>query len=100
MCEKLEHTPTPWALTESGTNGKNVEQDKMAFFCDTTGKQKANAKHIVKCVNMHDGLLNSLEKLLLGLDHVKADNGFKHSIAIERAVKQANKLLKRAKESS
>jgi hypothetical protein len=70
--ETAQHTPTPWtvefgqvivsedttlAMTAPVHNGPRVISDDEC---------KANARHIVHCVNLHDELVQALEDLLAG----------------------------------
>lgn len=66
-----KHTPTPWDASDrenySLIFGKGFE--KPIATCDSYSKgfgpskdeRKANAAHIVKCVNMHDELVENLK---------------------------------------
>ena len=65
-----EHTPTPWKVGAKHTIGfVSVEDDQSCGmtipFIDVYGTNpEANAAHIVKCVNMHDELVEALDNLL------------------------------------
>lgn len=76
-----KHTATPWNYSASGSNmHDNYSQDFAIFrkedsgvtlvagvFGDVIGGHeaaKANAAHIVRCVNAHDDLVNALTGLL------------------------------------
>ena len=67
-----EHTKTPWAIdpkadmhivaagrgvASTGGPGNNHEED------GGYGENRANAQHIVRCVNSHDALVEALETL-------------------------------------
>jgi len=63
--EEIEHTPTPWLhihnrsihlCKELTVSIQGVNEHPI---CNVEGL--ANAKHIVKCVNMHDELLEALK---------------------------------------
>lgn len=63
-----EHTPTPWA--EYGLIiriGEDGSEDQIAQVCDWGPEYRqeslANARHIVKCVNYHERLAETLRKL-------------------------------------
>ncbi len=66
-----KHTKTPWALRDFEVIGPYMS-DK--FICDCVGHEsnyeenKANAAHIVKCVNSHDELVKVLKSLNAALD--------------------------------
>jgi hypothetical protein len=63
---KTAHTPTPWYLTEEKEG--QIESDKGYLIAQVyqnknpkyKEEDEANAKHIVKCVNMHDELIKAL----------------------------------------
>ena len=58
-----EHTPTPWKVYLYG--GVQIgQEDTGEAVCSMWGDKQegeANAAHIVKCVNMHDELVEALE---------------------------------------
>lgn len=62
MANETKHTPTPWF-------SKNYGYEKNSVF-DENGTEIAfvhysfNAAHIVKCVNMHDELVEALNKII------------------------------------
>jgi N-dimethylarginine dimethylaminohydrolase len=59
-----EHTPTPW----DKLNGVFTPEDGYFSMIQTPDKcianvfEEANAAHIVKCVNMHDELVEALKE--------------------------------------
>ena len=75
----MEHTPTPWEVIETFDYDfqiypkGNVEagHNQIAVIPATgDGDDKANATHIVHCVNLHDELVAALSR---GLDYIEAD---------------------------
>ena len=59
-----EHTPTPWHYNDIWPDAGNINGKiifKTSTFC-ITEEDKANAKHIVRCVNNFDALLETLKK--------------------------------------
>jgi 3-deoxy-D-arabino-heptulosonate 7-phosphate (DAHP) synthase class II len=79
-----EHTKTPWILT-------NNENGKFVHIVDNTGENpsiaiaenETNAKHIIKCVNAYDILVQSLRHL--EKYHINCDVRF----IAKQALKQA-----------
>ena len=68
----MEHTPTPWEVIETFDYDfqiypkGNVEagHNQIAVIPATgDGDDKANANHIVHCVNLHDELVAALKKI-------------------------------------
>jgi hypothetical protein len=65
-----EHTPTPWC-TEQNEYSTIIVKDGVSigsmFDREVCGNKElpneANAAHIVKCVNMHDELVEALKKI-------------------------------------
>jgi len=61
-----EHTPTPWKVYLYG--GVQIgQEDTGDAVCSMWGDKQegeANAAHIVKCVNMHDELVEALYNLV------------------------------------
>ena len=60
-----EHTPTPWVARDEYI----YDKDRNEIATTTTSgfhysTDEANAAHIVKCVNMHDELVEALRLLL------------------------------------
>lgn len=60
-----EHTPTPWKVYLYG--GVQIgQEDTGEAVCSMWGDKQegeANASHIVKCVNMHDELVEALVRM-------------------------------------
>lgn len=58
-----KHTPTPW--TYNGTDSTILTRTGEFTLIRTNGigDTRNNAKHLVKCVNMHDELIGALEQL-------------------------------------
>jgi hypothetical protein len=67
-----KHTPAPWVLRESTVDvydGYMLIVGDFGIIAKIGGNRekseiKANAEHIVKCVNMHDELVDALEDLV------------------------------------
>lgn len=65
---EVKHTPTPWKATKVYPNGlcNFIESEKADTLICEVGKQdsnlvnEANAEFIVRCVNSHAALLNTL----------------------------------------
>jgi hypothetical protein len=66
MTNETKHTPTPWfAGTECSEDyyysgyciGTAINKADVCFY----GVEKANAAHIVRCVNSHDALVGALK---------------------------------------
>lgn len=87
----MSHTKLPWTLTADGRNGKNVEDDEMAFFCCNTGNAKGNAEIIIKSILMHDELIEALESV----EQEAANASMSDSASIILGL--ATEALKRAK---
>jgi len=91
-----EHTPTPWKIIDyvnaisepsvriEGANGDTVADDEPYYPQPITPE---NAAHIVKCVNMHDELVEALKKCGMLLEHGGFDLEF-----IDSALKKAGAL--------
>jgi len=59
-----EHTPTPWYnIANDIYHESEYGSDPIASVCGecSFNQDQANAAHIVKCVNMHDELVEALE---------------------------------------
>lgn len=78
--QKPQHTPTPW-YSEVDTelvyilgtvNGKEEVICEAGSIGNEDLQAQANAAHIVKCVNLHDELVDAVEHLL------KMSNGEKN----------------------
>jgi hypothetical protein len=77
-----QHTPTPWAILHGGHMKRydifeNTQGDNIGFLVCTleawmqSANIKANAEHIVRCVNSHDDLLAALQDTLCDLEALK-----------------------------
>jgi|WetSurMetagenome_2_1015567.scaffolds.fasta_scaffold195424_4 hypothetical protein len=62
---KPQHTPTPWEARESGRivapSKDGLTEQTIARVQGYASEVEADAAHIVKCVNMHDELVNVLQ---------------------------------------
>jgi hypothetical protein len=68
---KIQHTPTPWKvycgdiiLSKDDCTIAHVRTGGTMAVEDWQTKKQANAAHIVKCVNLHEELVNTLEYTL------------------------------------
>jgi hypothetical protein len=67
--DSAKHTPTPWSINEWPQAGSDIAIGAMGtpliakvILRDVSiNEQKANATHIVHCVNVHDGLVEALQ---------------------------------------
>lgn len=92
---KANHTPIPWRVGDAGhtifgpkTDAPNPE---IIAHMGNRATFKTNAQHIVKCVNMHNDLIDVLERLTIYYaDETKPEALFKLNCA--------KKLLKKNKE--
>lgn len=65
MTNETKHTPTPWVHKDGEVYEENDFKIFDAYNSDFLYEEdKANAAHIVKCVNMHDELVEALRDLL------------------------------------
>jgi hypothetical protein len=53
-----KHTPTPWRVGDAGFTVFGPKTDQPSPVTIAPCKSKANAAHIVKCVNLHDELVD------------------------------------------
>lgn len=75
MTNTTKHTPTPWHTAEEWSNqydaaviagGPNSFVLAGAFYMGGTDQAKANAAHIVRCVNAHEALVAACKDCLEG----------------------------------
>ncbi len=65
------HTPTPWYVeTTAVYDAKNLLVTDTCFTGGRPGPNRANAAHIVKCVNAHDELVAALRSVITAADEV------------------------------
>ena len=69
---KTTHTATPWELSTIENEVALTGRNGIETICDyDIILGKANAKHIVKCVNAHDALTDAVNKAIaMTLDNV------------------------------
>ena len=82
---KTQHTPTPWQINKN--NYCKIEVPKINSdntFEIAMLNNATNAAHIVKCVNLHDELVEALNVLMMYGDNCDSHPEFEN-------------LLKRAK---
>lgn len=96
---KAKHTPAPWKVFYATNNdqliigvGQETGEGIIASngsFWGTDAEAKANAEHVVKCVNAHDSLLDALElvKSQLEKDYITMTNDVEG--AVYDAIKEA-----------
>lgn len=64
----MTHTPTPWRLGEASNEYQSIVCDDNAngvtFWVANVDARANVAAHIVKCVNLHDELVDALELLI------------------------------------
>ena len=91
-----KHSKTPWAIRDFeviGSYGSNKT------ICDCIGyesgyeENKANVKHIVKCVNTHEELVKSLQKFLEVIN--RSETALEH---YGEAIQMAEKALQKVTE--
>lgn len=59
---EVKHTPTPWVADENAINDNmGFEIALITSDMRTWEEDDANTAHIVKCVNLHDELVEALE---------------------------------------
>lgn len=63
---ETKHTPTPWKCVD-GDIGNETTKEGVVFhegiYGKTVEQAEANAAHIVRCVNAHDGLVRALRTI-------------------------------------
>lgn len=89
----IKHTPTPWRVDNLGDICIIGGDEEIVCIEDDyypVAPTEENMKHIVKCVNMHDELVEALELLIDALDNEESEVYFK-ALARE-ALKKAGAL--------
>jgi len=78
--EKLKHTLTPWESVEHGILAKNITSYGNYYVCgiiDADNKEhQENMKHIVKCVNSHEALVESVKLAIKTFSKTGEEPGF------------------------
>lgn len=104
------HTPTPWEVTPNGGiagSGENIvtnSPETLSKFGglpinDGFGRGKANAEHIVRCVNSHDALLAACQAMLPLVDGLwrqlgdSYDCAYAHDMAKEAIAKATGQQI-------
>lgn len=92
-----EHTKTPWnyqghLIFAAATHGEPF------ITCEAREEMIANAAHIVKCVNMHDELVEALERTNAWIEDDGHNGGNKYCPKCI-AARSVNHLLARTKET-
>ena len=78
-----KHTPTPWTIDKK-FNIPSIRNEERIVVALNRLKDE-DAKHIVKCVNMHDELVEALEnihKLAIGFDTSKLNINQRNTMAL------------------
>ena len=98
--KNTQHTPTPYYATKQG-RGIHIQSAKINednYVCEVYGtlNDKANAEHIVKCVNSHDALVEALKMLVVHIEKLSEDGNIPNitvgTLEAYRQAKQAAKL--------
>lgn len=96
----MKHTPTPWKVT-SGCVRFYIESPKGYVIAHTFDsdhipmpQRRINADFIVKAVNNHDALFQSLQLAIAGLEKLVPLTGHESDVL---NLKQARKALAQAK---
>lgn len=68
----MKHTPTPWYYDEEKGEVRCEERDYLIANIEpqdiTEPEDLFNGEHIVKCVNSHDVLVESLKEIAKGIE--------------------------------
>lgn len=106
------HTPTPWQTDESHFFDDGMQHYQDLDYLEIVGSgtvalvldlhsnhedTKANAAHIVKCVNMHDELVEALEYITKSFPVSEFGDVKKHFSKLN-ALATASKALHKARE--
>lgn len=109
MSEEIKHSPTPWKYCPGHTNestSKNAGAIEsadgfyVAEICHDAipdGQQdpaEANAAHIVKCVNLHDELVEALKSAIALCnkpEHLQDDDWYSDLAVCEATLTKATK---------
>ena len=96
-----EHTPTPWGITYNKTTKKKyvyISKDRLEQLAivqpTISGDYEANAALIVRAVNSHEALINSIQFALQILN----SNDENDAEAMPEVVRKLEKALKQAEE--
>ena len=64
----MTHTPTPWRLGEASNEYQSIVCDDNAngvtYWVASVGAKANVGAHIIKCVNLHDELVEAFELLI------------------------------------
>lgn len=95
---KQSHTDTPWMIKKNqDIEGYYIENNNRAIADLNFGNDEANALHIVKCVNNHDKLVESLKECQDFFEILT--KGFGNEVyADSKLVKKINQTLKKCEE--
>ena len=98
---EIKHTPTPWIIE----HGHMQQHTDIRYWQITDGQDaicnnqfcfardsEANAAHIVKCVNMHDELVEALKLAHNGIVSYSRDDKEATVTMIREALKKAGAL--------
>lgn len=107
---EIKHSPTPWAVaTNPGgpmdqpafppivdASGNPHGEDIVAMPLGNSETVQANAAHIVKCVNLHEELVDALQELLSAARHCGLQHGIDFDHFWETAATQAKNAIAKA----
>lgn len=89
-----KHTPTPWYYLSDYERIYNTSDWTTESVCIAeiirTLNFKANATHILKCVNAHDDLVDALQRWLFNIEELAKLEGY------EPLIKQTKQALEKA----
>lgn len=94
MTNETKHTPTPW----NQLNGVFTPEDGYFSMVQTPNQcianvfDEADAAHIVKCVNMHDELVEALKAAHNGVVSYSRDDKEATTTMIRETLKKAGAL--------
>lgn len=84
------HTPTPWEISEYEQVMAGSETVLVSGFALPTGPCKLphaigrdNAAHIVKCVNLHDALVNALKAARNKAERINEDDDDAYNLSCD-----------------
>ena len=100
----MEHTKGKWEAVKSepvyhiiAPDGNFV--DDFATIWNTNGKAEANARHICKCVNSHDALLEACKAVVSVVTPSKLKGTIKENFSEQVALSQLSKVIAQIKEA-
>ena len=101
---KTQHTQGEWSVSVQGDDvfirPENIMKRAICKIYpreDENETAEANAERIVKCVNMHDELVETLRKLEMGLNNIASERTSTWN-KYEPIIAKAKQLLKQAEQ--